>query len=305
MKRHLSGVNLLLLGLSASLIAAACGARSGLEEGRSGPEPIEAGAGGGGGYADAGTGGAPNDAEPFNCEEAGVTFIYVMTAEEDLFRFYPPDLTFTLIGSISCAGAGGVTPYSMAVDRKGTGYVLFGDGQIYRVSTATASCEKTKFSTTQEGFNLFGMGFAANKDDPGEQLFVASHGGQIKRLATIDTKTMDLNVVGAFSSTVGNLELTGTGDGRLFGFGQVPLGAHFSEIDQSDAKVKSDIMVPLGQTISGYAFAFWGGDFYFFTSSGGKPSTVTRFRPEDGSFTSVATLNRIIVGAGVSTCAPQ
>ena len=61
-----------------------------------------------------------------------------------------------------------------------------------------------------------------------------------------------------------------------------------------------------------WAFAFWGGDFYTFTSppvagscqSG--TSIVSRVNPTDGSVVSpYATLGEQIVGAGVSTCAPQ
>jgi hypothetical protein len=56
----------------------------------------------------------------------------------------------------------------------------------------------------------------------------------------------------------------------------------------------------------GWAFAFWGGDFYTFTSPTDVGSVVQRFRPGDGTITSVAEFQPgVIVGAGVSTCAPQ
>ena len=61
----------------------------------------------------------------------------------------------------------------------------------------------------------------------------------------------------------------------------------------------------------GWAFAFWGGDFYLFTCPFSGPtqsctsSRVTRFRPGDKSITQVGSYRGIIVGAGVSTCAPQ
>jgi hypothetical protein len=67
----------------------------------------------------------------------------------------------------------------------------------------------------------------------------------------------------------------------------------------------SHTILPVGQQDSAYAFAFWGGDFYFFTSMGGGSSTVTRYHPDDDSLKVVATLDRTIVGAGVSTCAPE
>jgi hypothetical protein len=52
---------------------------------------------------------------------------------------------------------------------------------------------------------------------------------------------------------------------------------------------------------SALAFAYWGGDFYIFTSDGGS-TTVTRYDPGDGDVQVVATLSRTVVGAGVSTC---
>jgi hypothetical protein len=309
MKRHPFGVKLWLFGLGASLLAvASCGARSSLEEGRRRQEPIDTGMGGSPIDAGPDVKDAGPDIEPFNCEEAGITYVYVFTAENDLYRFYPPDLSFTFIGHLNCPNTMGGTPFSMGVDRKGTGYALFTSGQLYRVSTATASCKSTNFSPGQEGFSLnFGMGFSANKNDPGEKLYVASR-EEVMRLATIDTNSMELTIVGAFTLPIGEPELTGTADGRLFGFGRdnfLPTGFHFSEIDSSNAKVLSDIIVPVGTPGSAFAFAFWGGDFYFFTSEGFGFSDVTRYQPDNGSLKIVATLDRTIVGAGVSTCAPE
>jgi hypothetical protein len=323
MKRQHPGVKLWLLALGASVIAvAACGARSSLEEGRRRQEPMDTGMGGS--PIDAGPDvkdaspdvkdaspdvkDAGPDVEPFNCEEAGVTFVYLITAENDLYRFYPPDLSFTFIGHINCSDPMGTNPYSMGVDRKGTGYVLFSSGQLYAVSTATAACKSTSFSSGEKGFSVkFGMGFSANKNDPGEKLYVAEHIDGT-RLATIDTTSMELSIVGSFGSSIGNPELTGTADGRLFGFGRddsLPSGFHFSEIDSSNANALSDTIVPVGESGSSWAFAFWGGDFYFFTSIGSGTSVVTRLHPDDGSLSAVATLDRTIVGAGVSTCAPE
>jgi hypothetical protein len=63
---------------------------------------------------------------------------------------------------------------------------------------------------------------------------------------------------------------------------------------------------------SGFAFSFWGGDFYFFTGAtscdfAGQPcfSTVSQLVPGGAFDPSYAVLqNENIVGAGVSTCAP-
>lgn len=63
-------------------------------------------------------------------------------------------------------------------------------------------------------------------------------------------------------------------------------------------------MLPGVTQASGYAFAIWGGDFYLFTAPF-DGTIVTRFRASDGSIVQVATSPQVIVGAGVSTCAPQ
>ena len=54
-----------------------------------------------------------------------------------------------------------------------------------------------------------------------------------------------------------------------------------------------------------WAFAYWGGDFYVFTSFG-SGSRVTRFNTTTKAIATVANFTTgQIVGAGVSTCAPQ
>ena len=39
---------------------------------------------------------------PTDCPDAGATLIYVISSENELFRFYPPTLAFTKIGDINC-----------------------------------------------------------------------------------------------------------------------------------------------------------------------------------------------------------
>jgi hypothetical protein len=103
-------------------------------------------------------------------------------------------------------------------------------------------------------------------------------------------------------------ELTGTGGGQLFGFyshtdnnGPTFIG----EFDKTRAVILAETPLPGVVQGNAWAFAFWGGDFYVFTSPGGIVSTVWRYRPSDGSLTNIATLDDLIVGAGVSTCAPE
>jgi hypothetical protein len=69
--------------------------------------------------------------------------------------------------------------------------------------------------------------------------------------------------------------------------------------------VISEHALPSVQIGDAWAFAFWGGDFWLFTSPTGPTSKVDRYRPSDGTTTTMIPDTGIkIVGAGVSTCAP-
>ncbi len=256
------------------------------------------------------------DANRMDCVDAGDTQIYVVAQDtNELLAFYPPQGTFKRIGVIACPtqalpppNMGVATPFSMAVDRKGVAYVLFNDLHIYRVSTATAACVATPFKANQLGFSTFGMGFSTNMAGPTETLFVAADDTASSRLGSIDTTSFNLSVVGGFHPVVSRAELTGTGDGRLFAFYTDPssnMNSLVGEIDKSTAAVIAADRIPVDQS-NGYAFGFWGGDFYLFTGSTTAPgSIVTRFRPADKTTVVVGAYPALIVGAGVSTCAPQ
>ena len=87
-----------------------------------------------------------------DCPDAGSTLVYVITYQNALMSFYPPTGTFKRIGTITCPTVPANTPYSMAVDRLGIAYVVFSDGELFRVSTADASGQATSFATTHPNF---------------------------------------------------------------------------------------------------------------------------------------------------------
>lgn len=296
--------------IAAAVIVGACGARTELPIGsRDAGAPTE----------DAGPDApkdarpdAPEDARPdvftTDCLDAGVTYIYLITQQNELYSFNPADAGFTLRGIIDCP-SDGFTPFSMGVNRQGTAYSVFGDGRLYRISTFDASCEPTNYEVGQQGFLAFGMGFATDEGGPEETLYVTeiNFDAPSLGLGSINTDTLELSYIGPFSENLGfAAELTGTGDGRLFGFvlDEPGPGGHVIEIDKQTATILSSTPLPTGSAASALAFAFWGGDFYIFTSEG-VSTQVTRYRPSDGALDVVATLATTVVGAGVSTCAPQ
>lgn len=253
------------------------------------------------------------DATKTECLDAGATLVYLITQQNELYSFYPPTAGFSFIGSIACpTSTAGATPWSMAVDQKGIAYSVFTDGELFRVSTSTAACESTTYIPGQLGWLNFGMGYAADTVDasgPGaETLYVAeaSFTNDSMGLGTIDTSSYTLSFVASFNPPIPRAELTGTGDGRLFVYypNTIGSGSHLAEIDRGSGQVLGDDQLIVGAPADAFAFAFWGGSFWIFTSAGG-PSQVTSFDPASKNEAPVTTLPSTIVGAGVSTCAPS
>jgi hypothetical protein len=249
---------------------------------------------------------------PLDCLDAGATLVYVITENNTLYSFYPPTATFsTVIGNIACPSTS--QPFSMAVSRSGVAYIVFYDGTLYEVDTqsATLPCMPTPFAMGQGGFApRFGMGFSRDAVGTGETLYVASGsnggtGGPLQ-LARIDTTTFQLTVIGNLTPSIDDTELTGTGAGDLFGFyATSTASSEIAQIDKANAMVTGYAPLPGVAQGSGWAFAYWGGDFYTFTApSTASGTVVTRYRPSDQSIVQVATLGDVVVGAGVSTCAP-
>jgi hypothetical protein len=249
---------------------------------------------------------------PNDCLDAGATLIYVITQNNTLYSFYPPTATFsTVIGNIACPSTS--TPFSMAVARNGVAYIVFYDGELFEVETqsATLPCVPTPFVMGQGGFApRFGMGFSRDAVGTGETLYVASGSsgmtGGPPQLARIDTTTFQLTVIGNLTPSIDDAELTGTGAGDLFGFYSTGNGSSaIAQIDKGNAIVTGNAPLPGVDQGNGWAFAYWGGDFYTFTGPSTASGTiVTRYRPSDHSIVQVAAIGELVVGAGVSTCAP-
>jgi hypothetical protein len=265
----------------------------------------------------------PGNVDRTDCPDADALLIYTITEAYSLQSFNPATGQFKNIGRIACPVPDPSdttdTPFSMAVDRKGAAYILFRDQNLYRVSTATGACIATPYVSGQSNFKLFGMGFATNSIGPTETLYVAGSQLDLDRtgargIAKIDPDTFKLTVVTDFP-TVEEAELTGTGDGRLYAFYENAPGngrqsgdppSFIGQLDTSTGNIIGERRFDTIGQGHAWAFAFWGGDFYMFTEAEEQgPSNVTRWRPSDDSVAVVATNPEGIVGAGVSTCAPQ
>jgi hypothetical protein len=256
---------------------------------------------------------------------------YVVTTADNLWQFNPSATTsaamLQLVGHLDCPLATGLglgvcqdpdnpnaliaaSPFSMAVDRTGTAYVVYCDGEVFVVDTQGVTCKATGLDVP----GAYGGAFTEDTTDANETFFVAT-GDMQDTLASFNTTTLAINTIGAFSPAAMYAELTGTGAGDLFAF-YLNNGSEMSiaKVDKANAELTNILPLPGLPRGRGWAFVFWGGDFYTFTGAvSGTGATqmmfdatvITRISPADGSQTFVANMNELVVGAGVSTCAPQ
>ncbi len=243
-----------------------------------------------------------------DCPDPSQTLVYAISESNALYSVYPPTFALTRIGTLDCPAASGASPFSMAVNRQGIADVVFDDGELFRVSTATAACTRAPFVPNQDGFLTFGMGFAGDTGGATETLYISAdtqEGSLAHGLASVDANLV-VHPIGGLSPAVGE---THGHRGRtalriLFAHRQ-----HRTDVHRGDRQIerRDHRRDPLPGVVqgNGWAFAFWGGDFYVFTSPNDGGSTVWRYRTSDGSLTTIATLDDLIVGAGVSTCAPE
>ncbi len=243
--------------------------------------------------------------------------VYVVEAAADgnfdeqgkLVRFDARELTFTDIGELNCPADAGETPFSMSVDRDANAWVLYSNGELFKVSTEDASCEATSYQPGQNGFSLFGMGFVLDRPNfEDETLYIAGGDGpsgfQAPRMGYLTFP--DLTVTGL--ETIGGWpEMSGTAAAELWAFFPGTNPPRVSRVLPASGEEVEVIPVSgiTGQP-NAWAFAHWGGDFWLFYKSQSDPSTrVFQVERESQEVTEVITdSGRYIVGAGVSTCAP-
>lgn len=266
---------------------------------------------------------------PSDCAEEG-KHIYVVDESYRLIAFDPTMDTslaaFSVVGQLSCpasaswpdwGGIGPATPFSMSVDRTGRAWVLYTSGEIFHVSTTDASCQPSGYAKGQGGYQLFGMGFVS--DSPGssaEKLYIS--GGRVADLASgqstlarIDPATLGVTTVGPLPTAEYSPEFTGTGAAELYAYFPGESTSFVTRIDKGSGGMQQSWNLPaLGGQVRAWAFAHWGGRFYIFVTTtdpfgAALNSRVLRLDPMTGiTVTLQQNLPYVIVGAGVSTCAP-
>lgn len=315
----------------AAIVAVACSSNntnSGFGTGGPG------GGGGGGGGGDGGLFGGGGDGGRFGddgggnqngCSGQAANFVYVLSQENDLYSFKPDKKQFTKIGHLGCATQW--QPNSMAIDRNAVAWVNYvqadptagmdSAGGIFKVSTKDASCEPGPAIQLPPGWFRLGMGYSTDgANTTNETLYVAAtasgQGGSSQGLGKINFAAKSVAPIGPFTGSLAGQsgELTGTGDGRLFGF-FTTTPVQVAEVDKPSGAIKSSKQLAQVETPAAWAFSFWGGKFYLYTAPDptlqpNRTSNVTEYDPTNGSANPsyMTNVGFRIVGAGVSTCAP-
>jgi hypothetical protein len=189
-------------------------------------------------------------------------------------------------------------------------------GGLFTLSLTDASCHPVT-SYQPSGQNIIGPGFVEQNGSDSMYACTGSGvaGGPLVRIAL---PTYSVQVVGDYTSGIpGQMcKLTGTGDGRLFGlfhnFANGGSTLALAEINTTSGATPNP--VDMSSIVSAKTFespvVFWGGDFWFFITTGPPDlpptSKVIRYRySTDRSLVVViADTGFYTSGAAVSTCAP-
>ncbi len=275
------------------------------------------------------------------CGEPEDNPIYLLTrgletgAATSIQAFDPETLTFTpVVATIECAGTGadwGVS--SMAVDRNrgawiGSPVLPEGGGPSYtrldRVDLDTGACETEADVVPQSWGSQLGMAFVADGKDSGNETLYFVNTGTFLHTMPHEDPLGRWWTLGPENRTFSGVELTGSGDGRMFSLVMnytgpfdhectarmpCPPTVRLAEVDKSDASALSMFDLPgieaFGIDPGGFAFAYWGGHIWIFISRDFGPTQVFDHDPQTQTTTAVLDDGPLgVVGAGVSTCAP-
>jgi hypothetical protein len=271
--------------------------------------------------------GAPLDTESICSDDA--KFVYVLSTDGDLYRFDPGKLAIDKLFAITWQSSSADPRLdfllSMAVDRQGSAWVQYGNGQIWKVDVKSGACQKSSYAPAPTNRVFNGMAFVANSTSSPDTLFVS--GGDpyqydpsqgfltdITFVASLDPVSLRSTPLGMISDTFLNGQVTGSGDGRLFAFYEDPpsgqpgtTDAKVAELDKASGRAKTPITLTGFPMHSGFATAFWGGDLWVFNgiSDTNVEGLLARVAPATGKLdVMIPDVGFEVMGAGVSTCAP-
>lgn len=240
---------------------------------------------------------APED----DCAETS-DLVYVLDRDWDRLMLYDPATrAFEVRGELDCPSWS--TPASMAVSRAGFAYVRYSDDVVYEVDLVDLSCAETDLSVPG-GFGSFGMGYATDDAETWrDQLYVAD----ADTLGFVDDDAWSVRPIGGMPS---QSELTGNAAGELWAFLPLESPPALVQLDKDTGaeldRIRLSGFPDLGD-LDAFAFASWGGEFTVFLRTYGMGNSTDVYQVgADGRLEQVLDdVGFDVVGAGVSTCAPD
>jgi hypothetical protein len=241
--------------------------------------------------------------------------VYVIDAHTKMLSSFRPDtLAFTDVKTLDCPAQLGFAPWSMAVQRDGTGWVEYAHttystrpSEVFRiVSVRTGECDPTPHVLSAGAPTYFGMAIAL--DAGTETLYIE---GPINAtttssvLGTLDRDTFAFTLRGPID---GDGDLTSDADGHLYAFfpDWNKMVAKVEDLDKSSGAALRTWPLPMVDSyMGGVAIAYWGGSFWLFAGMGPGDGTTTLLRvdPATGNLTTaIADTGRHVIGAGVAPC---
>jgi len=152
--------------------------------------------------------------------------------------------------------------------------------------------------------DTYGMGFATNSDNTWrDKLYIADENS----VAEVDINTWEFEMLGQVSS---QSEMTGNNAGELWAFMPLESPAAIVQLNKDTGQEEDRVLVagmPSLGNIDTFAFATWGGDFWVFIREYGMGTSTDVYQISmNGQMNKVRSdVGYNIVGAGVSTCAPD
>jgi hypothetical protein len=285
--------------LAIVLLLAACG-----------PQRPDDGNGDNGGDGDDDGNGGDGNAPPTGdgCPDESKLIYTVDRDSRQMSRFHPQTKTFTDLGKLSCSTS---SPFSMAIARDATAWVLHSDGALFRVDTKNnLACTQSAWEADTQDLFKFGMGFSTDQAGGTTDTLYISGGNDpgtdaSSTLARLDLSSFQPSKVGTVTDWP---ELTGTGNAELWGFFPSGNNARIVKLDKTTGAALQTYREPVldNSKPTTWAFAFHGGSFWVFLQKSTETKTfIYQFNASTGAQVGDRTVtDRNIVGAGVSTCAP-
>ena len=215
--------------------------------------------------------------------------MYVTGQGDQLYSFYPPTQSFTLIGKFDCL----TSPTHMTVDRQGNAWVVAG-GMLYKASTADASCVPVPSWKLNFSFADFALTFIGVSNTIDNTLYLMNDSANV---ASFDIASGTLTPIGSADIASAPGDMTSNGDGSLYFLRDVT-SPTLHRLSPKDASTIG--MWPITAVGGGsQALAFWGGSFWAFENS-----QIFQYDPVAKTTTPKGNAPLQVTGAGQSTCVP-